>query len=58
MLSRDCDGCPRLKPCSRRFRSVAAGEKVYCLDGTAHLVDSGAAAQNVDLYEKYIECFH
>lgn len=39
MLSRDCDGCAALKACKRRFESVSKDEKVYCPDGTAHLVD-------------------
>jgi hypothetical protein len=43
MLSRDCDGCYRKRvDCSRRFISVKMGEKVFCPDGTAHLVDGGA----------------
>jgi hypothetical protein len=28
-----------MKPCSRRFFIVEKGEKVYCPDGTVHLVD-------------------
>ena len=40
MLSRDCDGCFRMNyECKRRFKAVEKGEKVYCPDGTAHLVD-------------------
>ena len=39
MLSRDCDGCSQMKPCSKRFGIAEKGEKVYCPDGTAHLVD-------------------
>jgi len=39
LLSRDCDGCSQMKPCSRRYFIVEKGEKVYCPDGTAHLVD-------------------
>ena len=39
MLSRDCDGCSQLKSCKNRFKKVKKGEKVYCPDGTAHLVD-------------------
>jgi hypothetical protein len=39
MLSRDCDGCELLHLCSERYRKVAKDEKVYCPDGTAHLVD-------------------
>ena len=57
MLSRDCDGCAQLKMCSRRFRAVSKGEKVYCQDGTAHLVDEDAVVQNTDLYFQNIEMF-
>jgi hypothetical protein len=39
MLSRDCDGCELQEPCSKRYQMVQRGEKVYCPDGTAHLVD-------------------
>ena len=39
MLSRNCDGCSQLKKCKDRFRMVKKFEKVYCPDGTAHLVD-------------------
>jgi hypothetical protein len=39
MLSRDCDGCEMLHVCSERYRRVSKDEKVYCPDGTAHLVD-------------------
>ena len=39
MLSRDCDGCTQLQVCRGRYLRVAKGEKVYCPDGTAHLVD-------------------
>jgi hypothetical protein len=39
MLSRDCDGCSQMRACSRRFSVTYVGEKVYCPDGTAHLVD-------------------
>ena len=41
ILSRDCDGCERqLFECKRRFEKVSIGEKVFCPDGTVHLVDS------------------
>ena len=41
MLSRDCDGCERQTyECKRRYAKVNIGEKVFCPDGTAHLVDS------------------
>jgi len=40
MLSRDCNGCElELFQCKRRFANVKSGEKVYCPDGTTHLVD-------------------
>jgi hypothetical protein len=39
LLSRDCDGCSQMKACSKRYYTVAKGDKVYCPDGTAHLVD-------------------
>ena len=57
MLSRDCDGCAQIKVCSRRFRTVNKGEKVYCQDGTAHLVDQAAVVQSADLYLQHIEMF-
>jgi hypothetical protein len=28
-----------MKVCSKRYNIVTKGEKVYCPDGTAHLVD-------------------
>ena len=39
MLSRDCDGCSLLHMCSERYRRAGKDEKVYCPDGTAHIVD-------------------
>ena len=39
VLSRDCDGCGQMQPCRRRYLEVEKGNKVYCPDGTAHLVD-------------------
>jgi hypothetical protein len=39
LLSRDCNGCSQLHMCSERYRRVNKNEKVYCPDGTAHLVD-------------------
>lgn len=40
VLSRDCDGCENmLNDCKRRFQRVGLGEKVFCPDGTAHLID-------------------
>jgi hypothetical protein len=58
MLSRDCDGCGQLKICSKRFKEVSKGEKVYCSDGTAHLVDDAAIRQNLDLYEQNVVCLN
>lgn len=42
MLSRDCDGCARLRGCAVRFMLVRKDEYVYCEDGTRHLVDYGS----------------
>jgi hypothetical protein len=39
VLSRDCDGCSQMNPCRRRYLIVEKGDRVYCPDGTAHLVD-------------------
>ena len=44
MLSRDCDGCSQMKACTKRYKKVGKGGKVYCPDGTAHLVD-----ENIDI---------
>jgi hypothetical protein len=56
MLSRDCDGCSMLKACSKRYKNVTKGEKVYCPDGTAHLVDDSSIKQCIDLYEQNLIC--
>jgi hypothetical protein len=32
---------------------VAQGEKVYCPDGTAHLVDEGTTFQSIDLNQQH-----
>lgn len=42
MLSRDCDGCSNLKACSIRYRKATKGDKVYCPDGTVHLIDDAS----------------
>lgn len=42
MLSRDCDGCPAIRACQKRFQHAKKNEKVYCPDGTAHLIDTDA----------------
>jgi hypothetical protein len=57
MLSRDCDGCSQFKACSKRYSKVGKGGKVYCPDGTAHLVDEETGCHIVDLYEKFLEVF-
>lgn len=44
MLSRDCDGCAAIRDCKERYRKVGYLEKVYCPDGTRHLVDGGSPA--------------
>jgi hypothetical protein len=56
MLSRDCDGCSQLKTCKKRYSKVEKGEKVYCPDGTAHLVDEKVECQS-DTYEHFLEVF-
>ena len=55
MLSRDCDGCSQFKACSKRYSKVGKGEKVYCPDGTAHLVDEDIEIQVADLDEQYVK---
>lgn len=43
MLSKDCNGCgQQLFSCKQRFQRVQVGERVFCPDGTAHLVDKEA----------------
>jgi hypothetical protein len=54
MLSRDCDGCSQQKVCSKRYSKVIKGGKVYCPDGTAHLVDEETQCYT-GLYEEYVE---
>jgi hypothetical protein len=56
MLSRDCDGCSQFRACSKRYGRVAKGGKVYCPNGTAHLVDESTSQCN-DLYLQHIELF-
>ncbi len=49
MLSRDCDGCSMLKECSVRYKKTLKGDKVYCPDGTAHLIDNYSVNQSPDV---------
>lgn len=42
VLSRDCDGCCISRYCKIRYEQVEINGKVYCPDGTVHLVDSGS----------------
>gem|GEM_PF-250454 len=49
MLSRDCDGCSQLKECITRFQKTKKGDKVYCPDGTAHLIDNASIKQNAEV---------
>jgi hypothetical protein len=44
-----------MKVCGKRYRKVGKGEKVYCPDGTAHLVDEGTECCVAGLYEHFIE---
>lgn len=52
MLSRDCDGCSQRKGCSKRYSKVEKGGRVYCPDGTAHLVDENVECYVVEVVEK------
>jgi hypothetical protein len=44
-----------MKACSKRYRKVGKGGKVYCPDGTAHLVDENVECYITRLYENLIE---
>ena len=44
-----------MKACSQRYRKVGKGDKVYCPDGTAHLVDEETECYTTGLYENLIE---
>jgi hypothetical protein len=44
-----------MKACGKRYRKVGKGEKVYCPDGTAHLVDADVEIQIAPLNEHCIE---
>ena len=49
MLSRDCDGCSIQKECCRRYKRASKGDKVYCPDGTAHLIDEASVEPNLEV---------
>jgi len=49
MLSRDCDGCIMLKECSIRYKKAIKDDKVYCPDGTAHLIDCYSEHQSPEV---------
>jgi hypothetical protein len=55
MLSRDCGGCSQFKACSKRYSKVEKGGKVYCPDGTAHLVDENIEFQVAPLDEQCVK---
>jgi hypothetical protein len=38
-LSRDCDACEQMHLCKVRYNLAVKGDKTYCPDGTAHLID-------------------
>jgi hypothetical protein len=44
-----------MKACGKRYRKVGKGEKVYCPDGTAHLVDEDTECYVAGPYEHLIE---
>jgi hypothetical protein len=44
-----------MKACSTRYRKVEKGGKVYCPDGTAHLVDESIECYTTGLYEQLID---
>jgi hypothetical protein len=48
MISRDCDGCSIHKECSKRYQKAIKGDKVYCPDGTAHLIDEDSIGTIVE----------
>jgi hypothetical protein len=41
VLSKNCEGCAlQQTECKKRFNKAQIWDKVYCPDGTAHLIDS------------------
>lgn len=44
MLSADCEGCGQRRQCEERYKRTEWGDKVYCPDGTAHLIDEAVVS--------------
>jgi hypothetical protein len=44
-----------MKACSVRYRKVGKGGKVYCPDGTAHLVDENVECHVARVYETFVK---
>jgi hypothetical protein len=44
-----------MKECRKRYRKVGKGGKVYCPDGTAHLVDTECEIQIAPLNEQHVK---
>jgi hypothetical protein len=44
-----------MKVCVTRYHKVGKGGKVYCPDGTAHLVDEETDCHVALLYERIVE---
>lgn len=55
MLSRDCGGCTAYKECSKRYRKAKVGDKVYCADGTVHLIDCTSMALNPEFFASKVK---
>ena len=47
-----------MKACIQRYRKVNKGGKVYCPDGTTHLVDENLTCQIIDTNEHVIIAVH
>jgi hypothetical protein len=44
-----------MKACSVRYRKVGKGGKVYCPDGTAHLVDENVECSVAGVCETFVK---